>query len=403
MGYQLFKWLHAYVRGQATVRGDTNNQGTVGADIAITEKTQINLAETVGTLGNSTLVGITSKITEGTDVYANLEVGNHMKLGKYTKTTYGQSTYLCPDSRIYVEEDYSSYRENLVRGNVVGYNRQLSDTLALGLSYERSYLKRHVSREAINRDSGSVSLAWLDKEFLSGIELSTKLECRNDRGTSVVRQWFTANDLICRLTRGLTVSGRGNYGWTENRTNNTDEAEFYELGTGFSFRPATWDRLNILGKYSYLTNLPPDSQYDFPETMDSRKNVYALEGIFDLCRYIQLVGKVAYRDMKEKVGLRDWTHSDTYLYLGRTNFHIVNCTPDKPFLLRGWDLGIEYRILRNTQIEDSKEGFLVELDKDLGNYLRFGVGYNFTDYSDDLRKDDNWDAKGLFVRVNGKY
>ena len=402
-GYQLFKWFHPYVRGQLTVTGESNNQGTIGADISIGKYTKIHLAETVGTLGDSTLLGVTSSVTEGTDIYANLEVGNHAQLGKYTKTTYGHSTLLSPDSRAYVEQDYSSYRENMVRGHVVGYNRKIADTLALGISYERSNVNHRRTREVIDRDSGSISLSWLYAEFLEGIKLFNKLECRNDRGNTVVRQWMTENDLLCRITKALTISGRGNWGWSEDRTNDINEAEFYEVGAGFSYRPVTWDRLNILGKYNYLTNLPPNSQYDFPEETNSHKNIYSLEGIFDLCRYLQLVGKIAYRDMKEKVGNRNWTHSDTYLYLGRTNFHIMNSNEDKPFLLRGWDFAVEYRILHNTQIEDNKKGFLVELDKDLGNYIRMGVGYNFTDYDDDLRNADNWDAKGFFVRVNGKY
>lgn len=97
--------------------------------------------------------------------------------------------------------------------------------------------------------------------------------------------------------------------------------------------------------------------------------------------------------MSEAVGPRDWVDSDTYLYLGRVNFHIT----------RKWDIAAEYRTLANKQIEDNKSGWLLEVDRDITDYIRFGVGYNFTDYDDDLRNDDNWDANGWFVRVSGKY
>ena len=291
--------------------------------------------------------------------------------------------------------------ERLVRGSVMGYDREITDTLALGLSYERSNIDN--GSNVIDRDSGSVALSYLNLELLKGVKAYTKLELRNDRGTTEVRQWLSENDILLRATESLTLSGRGNWGWTEDRDRELEEAEFYELGAGFSFRPVTWDKLNILGKYSYITDLPPDSQWDFAEDIETRKNVYSIEGIYDLCRYIELVGKFAYKDQKEKVGSRDWVDSDTYLYLARSNFHIFNRDEDKPFMLRGWDLAIEYRLLSNDQIEDSKEGFLVELDKDIGNYLRCGVGYNFTDYDDDLRDAENWDSKGWFLRVSGKY
>ncbi len=401
IGYQLFSWLHPYVRGQLTVRGKANNQGTVGADIKLWKRIFINIAETVGNLGNSTLLGVTARVNETTDVYTNLEIGNNLWLGRYTKTTYGQSCLLGPDSRAYVEEDYSSYQENIVRGTLLGYDKKIADTLALGLTYERSDLYQRGN--AINRDSGSAALTYLNQECLEGLKAYTKLECRNDRGTNEVRQWFTENDFLWRLTSGLTISGRGNWGWSENRSLKTDLAEFYEVGTGFSLRPKYWDKLNILGKYCYLSNLPPASQWDFTETSESRRQIYALEGIYDLFRYLQLVAKAAYRRLKEKVGYRDWTDSDTYLYIARGNFRISNSDTEKPFMLRGWTVGLEYRILHNNQIEDSKKGWLIEMYKDIGNYLRFGIGYNFTDYDDDLRNADNWDSKGWFVRVNGKY
>jgi hypothetical protein len=405
VGYQVFNWLHPYIRGQGTVRGEANNQGTLGADINITKDTILNVAETVGNQGDSTLVGLTTKITEGTDAYANIEVGNHMKLGQYTKTSYGQSSQLSPDSRVYVEEDYSSYKENIVRGNLLGYDKEILDTLGIGLTYERSNVTNR--RNVINRDSGSIALTYLDPELLKGVKAYTKLELRNDRGTNTVRQWLTENDLLIRTTDWLTLTGRGNWGWTDNITNNIDEAQFYELGAGFSIRPVSWDKLNVLGKYSYITDLPPDSKWDFPEDIESIKNVYSIEGIYDLCRLIQLVGKFSYRNMDEKVGNRDWTHSDTYLYIGRVNFHISKkgTVPEGtvPFLLSGWDFAIEYRTLANKEIEDSKAGFLVELDKDLTQYIRAGLGYNFTDYSDDLTTSDKYDAKGWFVKLAGKY
>lgn len=83
----------------------------------------------------------------------------------------------------------------------------------------------------------------------------------------------------------------------------------------------------------------------------------------------------------------------TVHHIGRLNFHITN----------KWDIAGEYRTLANRQIEDAKSGWLFEIDRELARYIRLGAGYNFTDYDDDLSNEDNWDAKGWFVRVNGKY
>lgn len=71
--------------------------------------------------------------------------------------------------------------------------------------------------------------------------------------------------------------------------------------------------------------------------------------------------------------------------------------------MRGRDLGVEYRCMDNRDSEDNKTGWLVELDKELFKYAMLGVGYNFTKYDDDLSNDDDYDAKGWFVRILGKY
>jgi hypothetical protein len=196
------------------------------------------------------------------------------------------------------------------------------------------------------------------------------------------------------MTEDISLIGRGNWSVTNNRIFHYDEAQFHEMGTGIAYRPVNFDRLNLLAKYSYITNELPDNQSDFALPQQDIRNIYAIEGAFDICKYLQLVGKFAMRDMSEKVYPRtDWTDSQTYLYIGRVNFHIT----------QKWDIAAEYRDLANRQIEDSKAGWLLEVDRDLGDYIQMGVGYNFTDYDDDLSNSDNYDAGGWFVRVNGKY
>jgi len=85
-GYSLSDWLHPYVRGQYTINGKANNQGTFGADLKLFGgKTVLGLAETVGNLGNSTLLGLTSEMNDSRSVYSNVEVGNVLGLGSLPK------------------------------------------------------------------------------------------------------------------------------------------------------------------------------------------------------------------------------------------------------------------------------------------------------------------------------
>jgi uncharacterized repeat protein (TIGR01451 family) len=391
VGYELFSWLHPYIRGQITVNGPSNDQATIGSAVKIWDKGELDLSYTKGTIGDSALLGLTTRYGEDADAYTNIETGNNLQLGRYVKTSYGQTTYTKEGDKIYCVTDYSTYREQFAEGNIIGYDKKINDIMTLGLTYERAHINNR--RIAIDRDSGSACISYFNEDFFEGIKGFHKLELRYDKGSTETHQWLTQNDILLKATKGLNLSGRANWGWTDNYTEDLDLAQFYEIGPGFSYRPPLWDKLNVLGKYSYIMDIGPQSQTDFIGTNESIKNVYSLEGVYDICRFLSVVGKAVYRAMSEKVGPRDWVDSDTYLYLGRFNFHVT----------KKWDIALEYRTLANKQIEDNKSGWLIEVDRDITDYIRFGVGYNFTDYDDDLRDEDNWDAKGWFAKVVGKY
>jgi hypothetical protein len=63
----------------------------------------------------------------------------------------------------------------------------------------------------------------------------------------------------------------------------------------------------------------------------------------------------------------------------------------------GWSVMTEYRQLK-VENGGTKQGALITLDKDLGKNLRFGLGYNFTDFSSDLSQ-LSYKHKGAFVNL----
>ena len=50
-----------------------------------------------------------------------------------------------------------------------------------------------------------------------------------------------------------------------------------------------------------------------------------------------------------------------------------------------------------------KQGLLVEVDRELFEHLRVGVGYNFTDFSDELDSRTDYDSSGFFARMSGTF
>ena len=62
----------------------------------------------------------------------------------------------------------------------------------------------------------------------------------------------------------------------------------------------------------------------------------------------------------------------------------------------------EYRVLVQKQADDKMHGALLELSKDLSKNIQIGVGYNFSEFSDDLAHLD-YTSQGPFLRITGKF
>jgi hypothetical protein len=74
-----------------------------------------------------------------------------------------------------------------------------------------------------------------------------------------------------------------------------------------------------------------------------------------------------------------------------------------PFVPGEVDLGVEYRFLAGFTSRTLEHGPLVELQYAPLEYFRFGVGWNFTRFSDDELDRGDVDRSGFFVRAVGQF
>ncbi len=79
------------------------------------------------------------------------------------------------------------------------------------------------------------------------------------------------------------------------------------------------------------------------------------------------------------------------LYVLRADWHFTH----------RWDALIEARLLDLPDAEDKRSGALLGLYRHIGNNIKIGVGYNFTDFSDDLT-DLDFNSQGVFINFVGK-
>ena len=57
-------------------------------------------------------------------------------------------------------------------------------------------------------------------------------------------------------------------------------------------------------------------------------------------------------------------------------------------------------MLDMADIDESRSGALATISRYIGDHLKVGIGYNFTDFSDDLT-DLSYDHHGFFLNLTG--
>jgi hypothetical protein len=249
------------------------------------------------------------------------------------------------------------------------------------------------SNSAFNTIGGNLAYAS-GKKFRA----RTYWEVRTDQHTPKMSQVVTRNSLSYQLTEDLGFLSYFNYGDTRQYDPNNTPANFVECSTGFAYRPIKNDKLNLLTRYTYLKDVGADQQFNNNNyggyQFDQSAHIFATDAGYDVNRYFGLVEKLAFKHSGVNTSVGDTVDVNTFLTANRINFHVT----------RKWDLALEYRILMQSAALDTlKQGALVEIDREFYEYVRLGVGYNFTDFSDDLRYTNNFKSHGPFVRMTGKF
>ena len=169
------------------------------------------------------------------------------------------------------------------------------------------------------------------------------------------------------------------------------DGRFVEASLGLAYRPVANDKLNVLGKVTFLHDLPSQGQLTLRN--DERSAVVSLEGLYDVTKRIGLGGKYAYKlaALRAERDGGPWFRTQTHLGVVRARFHVI----------KSWDLVGEYRMLAVTEAADVRHGPMVAIYRHIKENFKVGVGYSFTDFDDDLTNLD-YNSHGWFVNFVGK-
>ena len=221
---------------------------------------------------------------------------------------------------------------------------------------------------------------------------NSKLEWRRDTGAEQREQWVTTHRLTHKLNESWRIAARVNYSETDDRLDPRAGAKFIEGNFGFAYRPWNSQRWGLFGRYTYLYDLSTLDQWGGAQ-YDQRTQVLSMEGVYKPGPRWEYAAKLARREGEARLGRGEgeWFDSAATFASAQARYELVT----------QWHALAEYRWLAVKDGGD-KQGLLLGVDRDVGRNFRIGVGYNFTEFSDDLT-DFDYDHKGWFINMTGRY
>jgi uncharacterized repeat protein (TIGR01451 family) len=401
INYDVNERAKAYAVGQASLMRsggyEKNHRVTLGGSYKFEDVTI--LGETsVGARGNASTIGADYRLSADHSLYANYSLSpdrSEMMRQGGKMIGFGGRSRLSNKLSTYSENQFLETERQTGLTNVIGLDYLIAEGWVTGFTAQYGTLTQvggtnagSVMERSALSFSARYSSAWLN--------YSSRVEVRRDRGNNDKdlrqMQWLLTNIFDVALNNDLTLHAGLDYSKTSDKKSGKTAASFMEASLGFAYRPTSNDDLNILGKYSYLYDLPSIEQS--LSRFDERGHILSVEALYDISKDFSFGGKAAYKfsEMRTDRDAGAWLNNNVMLFAIRGRYHIV----------RKWDVMAEYHWLKSNSSGDDKSGAMVGLYRHVGEHMKVGVGYNFTDFDDDLTSRD-YNAKGWFLNIIGKY
>jgi lipopolysaccharide assembly outer membrane protein LptD (OstA) len=233
------------------------------------------------------------------------------------------------------------------------------------------------------------------------VQLSSAIEYRlddiqqPDLSENSRTTWLFRNNFKYQLTPDWRVVGKLNFSTSDSSLGDFYNGGYAEAVIGYAYRPVRNDRLTALAKYTYFYNVPTTDQVmaqNTPVEFLQKSHIAALDLTYDLTATVSVGGKYAYR-----LGQASLEREDPQFF--DNSAHLLVLRADWQFR-KGWESLVEARTLDLPDVNQTRTGALIAVYRYLGEHLKIGAGYNFTDFSDDLT-DLSYDHQGMFVNVIG--
>ncbi len=395
----------AYAFGQATVRknGDRedNHRGGVGGRVRINDRLEAEGEVSYGDQGATVEVGTNYQQTAETSRYLSYSLDNERATtganSRRGNLTSGARTRLSDSASVYQEDRYQHSASANGLSRAIGLDWVVNERWTLGAEWEYGTLidPQTLAETRRNAGGGRVSYRFEDLYVSSGVEYRSDDTQQPDSSWSKRTTWLFRNDARLQVTDDWRLLGKFNHSFSNSSLGEFFDGGFTELVLGYGYRPVANDKLDVLAKYTYFFNRPTTDQVgqNGQSTLYlQRSHVMSVDVTYDVARDWTLGGKYAYRlgELSLDRENPDFFDNSAHLYVGRVDWQFLS----------KWEISAEGRMLHMPSLGERKGGALFTLYRYLGKHFKVGVGYNFTDFSEDLT-DLSYDHHGLFFNIIG--
>jgi flagellar motor protein MotB len=406
LGYDSLTTWRAYTFAQDTVSksGDRvdNGRAGVGGSYRVTNTLQVEAEASEGDLGPGGKLGTNYLVSNHTTLYLNYSLENELAdtglVQRQGTLVSGMKERLSDSSTVYLEERYQDIDSASGLTHATGVTLTPDDRWNFGVNAEVGTLVDSQTDAETKRKAGGIRVGYNHDK----IQASSGIEYRDDdmqqpdaTSYTTLKTWLFRNNLKLQITPDWRLVGK-----LDHSMSNNSQGQFYDGGytdatLGYGYRPVQSDRLDVLAKYTYFYNVPTAGQVTPQDTAAQfiqKSHIASIDVSYDLTQQWTVGGKYAYRlgvAALDRVNPQFFDNT-AELYIVRIDWHFR----------QEWEGMIEGRALEMPDLNETRSGALVAIYRHLGKHVKAGLGYNFTNFSEDLT-DMSFKSHGIFMNVVG--
>jgi len=398
--------VYGFMQDTISVSGDRpeNARAGIGGSYRLSDKMKIDAEMSDGDLGRGGRLGTNYVHSDRTSMYLNYALENERTVnglpsgrGSEGNLVAGIKSRLADSTSVFLEERYQQNRTMTGLTHGTGISFAPTQKWNLGLTTDIGTLQDVQTGAETERLAGGLQLSFA----LDTLQISSGVEYRNDDSeqldlaTTERTTWLFRNSFKYQISPAARFLGKLNHSQSDSSLGTFYDGGFTEAVLGYGYRPIRHDRLNALVKYTYFYNVPTTDQItlqNIAAEFIQKSHIAAVDLTYDITPQFSIGGKYAYR-----LGQISLDRENPVFFDNNASLYVIR--NDYRFR-KNWELLVEGRILDMPDLSESRSGALVAVSRYLGDHLKIGLGYNFTDFSDDLT-DLSFDHHGVFLNLTG--